>query len=101
MLGRIFALIELVRSVADFIIAPVMLKTARLTSGSAAHSIELNGFHGFVFVTLMIAIAAMAISIGLLLLGGTVLSVPNLDAWLTQNKPAIDSPPLLGRLTRA
>lgn len=99
MLGRLFALIELVRSVADFIIAPVILKIADLTSGRADHSIGMSGFHEAIFVTLMIAIAATAISVGLLLLGGTVLAVPNLDAWLNQNKPAIDSPPLLGRLT--
>lgn len=100
MLGRIFALIELVRSVADFIIAPVMLRIARLTSGPADHAIGMSGFHEAVFVTLMIAIAATAISIGLLLLGGAVLSAPDFNAWLTQNKAAIESPPLLGRLTR-
>jgi hypothetical protein len=100
MLGRIFALIELVRSVADFIIAPVMLRIARLISGPADHAIGMSRFHEAVFVTLMIAIAATATSIGLLLLGGAVLSAPNFNAWLTQNKAAIESPPLLGRLTR-
>ena len=101
MLGRIFALIELVRSVADFIIAPVILKVARLTSAPADHSIALNGVHAAVFVTLVIAVAATAVTVGLLLLGGSVLSVPNLEAWLNRNEPAIESPPLLGRLRRA
>jgi hypothetical protein len=100
LLGRILALIELVRSAADFIIAPVMLRIARLASGSSNHAIEMNGFHEAVFITLMIAVAATAISIGLPLLGGTVLSDPNLDAWLTQNKAAIESPSLLDRLRR-
>lgn len=63
MLGRIFALIELVRSVADFVIA-------------AGHVEDRT-------------------------LGGKVLSVPNLDAWLNRNQAAIDSPPLLARWRRA
>jgi MFS family permease len=61
LLGRIFALIELVRSAADFIIAPVMLRIARLASGSLNHAIEMNGFHEAIFITLMIAVAATAI----------------------------------------
>ena len=61
LLGRIFALIELVRSAADLIIAPVMLRIARLASGSLNHAIEMNGFHEAIFITLMIAVAATAI----------------------------------------
>lgn len=94
--GRIFALIELVRSVANSIIAivaPVMLKVARLTSGSAGHSIGMNGFHEAVFVTLIDCGCGNVISIGLLLPGGAVLLIPNLGAWLSQNKPAIESSP--------
>lgn len=41
----------------DFIIAPIMLKIARLTS-AVDHSIEMNGFHEAVSVTLMIVIGA-------------------------------------------
>lgn len=100
-LGRIFALIELVRSVADFIIAPVMVKIARLVSAGGGHSIGLGGFHEAVFITLMIAVAGTIISIGLLLAGGTLLPQPNLEAWIGENRPAIESPPLLSLLRRA
>jgi hypothetical protein len=100
MLGRIFALIELVRSVADFIVAPVMLKIARITSATGEQAIGMTGFHEAVFVTLMIAIAATVISTALLLLGGVVVFVPNLTAWLNEKEVAIESPPLLGRLRR-
>ncbi|MGH6679090.1 MAG: hypothetical protein ACREDL_09215 [Bradyrhizobium sp.] len=99
-LGRIFALIELVRSVADFIIAPVMVKIARLASAGGGHSIGLGGFHEAVFITMMIAVAGTIISIGLLLTGGTLLPRPNLEAWLGENRPAIESPPLLSLLRR-
>ena len=99
LLGRIFALIELVRSVADFILSPVLLKIARVSSVSAP-AVSANGIHEAVLVTLTIAAASTAIPLALLLLGGAGLPKPDIAAWLKQNKPAIHSPPLLALLRR-
>jgi hypothetical protein len=59
------ARVELVRPVADFIPAPVMLGVARVASG-----------------------AALYVS------GGAGLPRPDLAAWIERNQPAMGSPPL-------
>lgn len=98
-LGRIFALIELVRSVADFILSPVMLKIARTTSVSG-QGVGAGGIHTAVFVTVLIAAAGTLLTVLLLVLGGSVLPKPDIVAWLEQNKSAIRSPPLFAVLRR-
>jgi len=100
LLGRIFALIELVRSVADFILSPVLLKVARVTTLSP-QPVDLGGIHQAAFVTLTIAIAWTIIPLALLLLGGSALPKPNIAAWLKENKPAVDSPRLLALLRKS
>jgi hypothetical protein len=92
MVGRTFALVELVRSVADFILAPVMLDVARVVSG-ATHP-TAAGIDKALWITLYITIALTVFGIVLYLLGGVGLPKPDLDAWLTKNRPAIGSPRL-------
>lgn len=90
--GRTFALVELVRSVADFILAPVMLAVARIASG-AMHP-NTAGLKFAIAVTLGITLAATLGGIALYLLGGVGLPRPDLLAWIERNQPAIGSPPL-------
>ena len=68
-LGRIVALIELVRSVGDFLMAPVLMQVARDTSGRA-------GFELAVSATLVIAVVATAAGLLLYLLGRAGLPRP-------------------------
>jgi hypothetical protein len=89
--GRTFALVELVRSVADFILAPVMLQVARASGGLTN---QAAGIHTAIAITLMITATLTAAGIALYLIGGAGLPRPDLDAWIVQNRPAIGSPML-------
>lgn len=89
--GRTFALVELVRSVADFILAPVMLGIARLASGGGAHP-SAAGLHTALWITLLITLGATAGGTLLYMLGGVGLPKPDIDAWIERNRPAIRSP---------
>ncbi|MGN6551946.1 MAG: MFS transporter [Pararhizobium sp.] len=96
-LGRIFALIELVRSVADFIMAPVMSKIARASPG--AKETTAIGFEQAVDITLIIIVAGLVVCLVLYVLGGVGLPKPDLKAWVEKDGTAIRSPQLV-RLAR-
>ncbi len=93
MLGRIFALIELVRSVADFIMAPVLERIAKVTSSGPG--LAANGIHEAVWVALLIAISGTLFAAALYLLGGARLRQPDIKAWIDGARPAVKSPKLL------
>jgi MFS family permease len=98
-LGRIFALVELVRSVADFILAPVMLKIARVaTRGPGA--LDTSGVHVAMLITVVAVLAGGTLALALLLAGGAGLPQPDLVAWLQHQKTAIHSPRLLSAFRR-
>ncbi len=96
--GRIFALVELVRSVADFILAPVMLGVARVASGAGAMHPNAAGLHFSIWLTLGVTIAFTIGGAALYLLGGAGLPRPDLVAWIERNQPAMGSPPLVQTL---
>ncbi len=92
LLGRLFALIELVRSVADFILAPVMVKIAKVTS--AGSGLTSPGVHRAILITLLITLAGLAISLAIYAAGRTGLPKPDLEAWIKRKQTALKSPPL-------
>jgi MFS family permease len=98
-LGRIFALVELVRSVADFILSPVMLKIARMTASGPA-PVDTSGIHIALAITVALTLAGTAFAFLLLLAGGRPLPQPDIVAWLKRQQTAIQSPPLLAALRR-
>ncbi len=95
-IGRVFALVELVRSLADYIIAPVIAKIAR--EGSQKPPLDWPGVHEAAGITLWITIGFTVLGALLWISGGIGLPVPNIQAWIKDNKPAIRSPVLLARL---
>jgi MFS family permease len=95
MVGRTFALIELVRSEADFILAPVILNLARRGS-----SVTATGVHAAMGVTLLVALAGTAAAVLLYLAGAPGLPHPDLEAWLKGRSAAIESPELLAAVRR-
>jgi MFS family permease len=97
MVGRIFALVELVRSVADFILAPVMLEVARVASGGKA--LTADGLREAIWITILITIGATLFGVVLYLVGGAGLPRPDLEAWLKEGRTAVTSP-LLGQAFR-
>ena len=96
-IGRIFALVELVRSVADYILAPVILRIARDASG---HALTAHGIRQGLWVTLLIGAGLLAFGLVLYLIGAPGLPRPDLEAWLGQDEPALPSPKLAAALRR-
>lgn len=97
--GRTFALVELVRSVADFILAPVMLGVARVASG-AMHP-NAAGLRFSIWLTLGVTVALTLGGTALYLVGGAGLPRPDLAAWIERNQPAIGSPRLADTLRKS
>lgn len=91
---RVFALIELLRGVTAFLVAPILLFGATVIGSSMT-----AGIHGAVWICLGIATAGFVAAVTLNILGGGRLPVPDLERW-TEGEPAWESPPLLARLRR-
>ncbi|HEX6457350.1 MAG TPA: MFS transporter [Thermoleophilaceae bacterium] len=89
-LPRVFALIELLRGVAAFMVGPILLHVAQTVGGNPR-----SGTKTAIWICLGIAVAGAAISALVVLLGRARLQAPDLDTWLEGEGPAIDSPPLL------
>ncbi len=89
--GRTFALVELVRSEADFILAPVLVQVAVVSS---AGTLSVGGIDQAIRITLWVTIAATVGVVALYLGGGARLPRPDLEGWLGGEGTAVDSPPL-------
>jgi hypothetical protein len=92
---RVFALIELLRGVTAFLIAPVLLFLAS-TNGSST----VAGTHTAIWICLGIAAAGGMATVALYILGGGRLPTPDLERWSGEGEPAWQSPPLLSTLRR-
>lgn len=94
-LGRIVALIELVRSVGDFLIAPVMAKLAALFS--RPEMIDTAGIHAAVAISVAAAAGTTLLCLLIYATSGLRLPRPDLECWLEKDGTALDSPPLFAR----
>lgn len=93
---RVFAIIELMRAVAAFMIAPVLLYIAA-TVGNDADS----GTRTALWICLGISVAGGVVAVALYVAGGIRRPpAPSLDGWLSGERPGWDSPPLLARFRR-
>lgn len=90
---RLFALIELLRGVTAFLVAPVVLFLASTIGSGKPDGPSVRGMEGAVWVCLAIAAAGGLLSAGLWVLGGARLAVPDLERW-KNGEPAWESPPL-------
>lgn len=93
-LGPTFALVELLRSEAAFLVAPVLLAIALHGPGLA------NGIRSGALVVVVLAGGCGAALLGLLLSGGVKPHRPDLDRWLEGEEAAFDSPPLAAAIRR-
>jgi MFS family permease len=84
---RVFAMIELLRGVAAFLFAPIVL-----------FLVALIGLSAGAWICLGIVSAAALASTLLYLLGGARPQEPDLPCWTDEGRPAWHSPPLLARL---
>jgi MFS family permease len=92
-LQRVFAIVELMRAVAAFMIAPIFAHLAVTVGGSldAGTSIAL-------WIGLGLALGGAALGVAIYALGGARPQAPDLERFVAGDSPAWYSPPLLARL---
>jgi YVTN family beta-propeller protein len=91
---RVFALVELLRGVTAFLVAPVLLYLAAAIGASVMAGIRVSAW-----ICLVIAAGGALLVTVLFVLGGGRLRAPDLERW-AGGEPAWTSPPLLGRLSQ-
>jgi MFS family permease len=91
---RVFALVELLRGVAAFLVAPILLYLATAIGTSPA-----AGTRSAIWICLAITIGGVVSATALFVLSGGRLQKPDLERW-TEGEPAWNSPPLLSGLNR-
>jgi hypothetical protein len=89
-LQRVFAIVELFRAVAAFMIAPVFVHLAATVGGNASAGAGIALWVGF-----GLAIGGALAAVGLYALGGARPQTPDLERFMDGEGPAWDSPPLL------
>ena len=95
-LQRVFAIVELLRAVAAFMIAPVMLHFALTVGGSLS-----AGTTTALWICFGLSAGGALVGIGLYALGRVRPPTPAFDSWLAGKGPAWDSPPLLAAIREA
>lgn len=99
MVGRTFALVELVRSEADFIIAPVMLQVAQMSS--LGQVLSHDGIKTAIWITILFTAGITLFGIVLYIAGaGFRLPRADLAGWLEHGGPALESPALGAAIRR-
>ncbi len=94
-LQRVFAIVELLRAVAAFMIAPIFIHFAANVGSSSAVGTGYALWIGF-----GLAVVGAVIGVVLYALGGARPQTPDLPKFLAGIEPAWNSPPLLARLRR-
>ncbi|MGH2851131.1 MAG: MFS transporter, partial [Solirubrobacteraceae bacterium] len=95
-LQRVFAIVELLRAVAAFMIAPVFAHLAATVGGSVTTGTSIA-----LWIGVGLAGGGAALAIALYALSGARPAAADLDRFLRGEGPAWYSPPLLARLRRA
>jgi MFS family permease len=95
-LQRVFAIIELLRAVAAFMIAPIFAHFAVTVGGSLAAGTGIA-----LWIGLGLALAGAAIAVLLYALGGARPQSPDIGLFMSGEAPAWHSPPLFAAARRA
>jgi MFS family permease len=94
-LQRVFAIVELLRAVAAFMIAPVFAHFAVTVGGSPAAGTGI-----VLWIGLGLAVGGSVIAVVLYVLGGARPHAPNIGQFMDGEAPAWYSPPLLAAVRR-
>jgi hypothetical protein len=92
----VFAIVELMRAVAAFMIAPILLHVAATVGHSAA-----AGVRTALWVCFGLSAGGAVLAVSLYALGGARLPTPVMARWFSGEAPAWASPPLLAAVRRA
>jgi nucleotide-binding universal stress UspA family protein/MFS family permease len=95
-LQRVFAIVELFRGVAAFMIAPILVHIAATVAGGGAAGTRIA-----LWICFGIAVAGALTAVVLYVLGGVRPPTPDMDRWFAGEAGAWDSPPLFARLRGA
>jgi len=85
-IGRAFALVELLRSEAAYLVGPVLLYVAML------HRPLQHGIVFATWITVGVAAAGLVGLVALFVASGARLHAPDLEAWLDRGEQALESP---------
>ena len=85
-IGRAFALVELLRSEAAYLVGPVLLYVAML------HTPLRHGIVFATWITVGVAAAGLVGLVALFVASGARLRAPDLEAWLDRGEQALESP---------
>jgi MFS family permease len=94
-LQRVFAIIELMRAVAAFMIARVFAHFAATVGGNLQSGTQIA-----LWIGLGLAVVAAIIAVALYVLGGARPETPDVDRFMEGELPAWYSPPLLARIRK-
>ncbi len=94
-LQRVFAIVELLRAVAAFMVAPIFVHLAATVGGGLDGGTEIA-----LWIGLGLAGGGAAAGVALYALGGARPQRPDLHQFLSGESPAWHSPPLLARVRR-
>jgi len=94
-LQRVFAIVELFRAVAAFMVAPIFVYLAANLGSSSAEGTQITLWIGFA-----LALLGALTGVALYAVGGARPQTPNLERFLAGESPAWYSPPLLAKLRR-
>jgi MFS family permease len=92
-LQRVFAIVELMRAVAAFLIAPVFAHFAATVAGGGDAGVGI-----VLWIGAGLAVAGGVIAVALYVLGGARAQTPDIDRFLAGEAPAWYSPPLLAAI---
>ncbi|HYV77289.1 MAG TPA: MFS transporter [Streptosporangiaceae bacterium] len=92
---RVFAILELLRAVAAFMIAPILLHFATTLAGQPTPAMGTA-----LWITFGLAVGGALAGVVLYLLGGARPVAPSLSRFLGGGEPGWDSPPLLAAIRR-
>ena len=94
-LQRVFAIVELMRAVAAFMIAPIFAHFAATVGGNVTRGTGIA-----LWIGLGLALGGGALAVVIYLLGGARPQTPDMEAFLGGEGPGWYSPPLLGALRK-
>lgn len=92
---RVFAILELMRAYAAFMIVPILLHFAVSLAGLPTQAMRTT-----LWVCFGLAVGGTVVGVLLYVLGGTAPPAPSLDRFLGGSEPGWESPALLARLRR-
>jgi hypothetical protein len=87
-LGPAFAMVELLRSQAAFLVAPIVVQIVTLFSDPT------QGIRRAVLILILLCAVSGALILAVLLLGGARPHAPDLELWVGGEQPAFRSPPI-------